>query len=317
MRTKISALFESLNLCSSETFQGSFISWPGPSRTFLQISKHCDTVLSAGTKAEELAKWHSKNWAAEENWNVWIQAPKQFKEPLLPKHLFKNSVPMEPLGSLSNHIQAFNFLSITLSSKIKNKKNHPQSFPSLPGIYLSHTCRQRRRHLTGRRRLAKAAAGLLRLVLVTQGRKSGADQVATKRGKNSKRPWAVATLDALCLSGSALSPTSTWQAREEWKMAQRDWPNLHLSPGPTTRFRRPSDGLLIPWGSHDQHKAWWKKTKPWVVLGRAVGCVTHRGEGVGGGSRGWEEGGQSSVWNPSQTESMWLPSHEGVTFSFV
>lgn len=51
---------------------------------------------------------------------------------------------------------------------------------------------------------------MLGLVLVIQGCKSGADQGATKKGMNSEHqqrpcPWVVTTLDALCLSGSAVT----------------------------------------------------------------------------------------------------------------
>lgn len=62
------------------------------------------------------------------------------------------------------------------------------------------------------------------------------------------------------------------------------------------------DGLLIPCASHDQHEARWKKTKPWVALGRAVGLctVTHHGVGEGRAALCLK-----SIQNP---DSMWLPS---------
>lgn len=160
---------------------------------------------------------------------------------------------MEPLGSLSNHIQAFNFLSITLSSKTKNKKNHPQSFPSPPGISLSHTCRLRRGHLTGSRRLGKAAAHLLRLVLVIQGRKSGAKwPLREARIQNVYGQWPP-WMPFACLAQLCHQPARDSQKRSE-KWHRETGQTFHLSPGPT-RFRRPSAGLLIPWASHDQHKA--------------------------------------------------------------
>lgn len=242
------------------------------------------------SRLRELAKWHSKNWAAEENWNCWIQALKQFKEPLLPKHLFKNSVPMEPLGSLSNHIQAFNLLSRTLSSKIKNKKNHPQNFPSLPGISLSHTCRQRRCHLTGKKAPGKGSGWFVQISTGDPRSEVRSYQVATKRGKNSKRPWAVATLDALCLSGSALSPTSTWQSKEEWKMAQRDWPNLSFISRTNNKIQKAKrwsiNTLSLTWPTQSMMKEnkassrSWKGSRLCDSLGWGGGRWV---KGVGGG----------------------------------
>lgn len=139
------------------------------------------------------------------------QSSKPFKELLLPRCLFKNVVPVELLRSLSNHVQTFNFLSIIfLDVKKKQQHKNPKTFSCLASI-ISHTCRQRCSHLTGRRQQAKAEADLLRLVLVIQGWKSGANQAATKRGKNSKHQATSMGgdhADALCLSGSALSPNS-------------------------------------------------------------------------------------------------------------
>lgn len=157
-------------------------------------------------------------------------------------------------------------------------------------------------------------------MLVIQGWKAGADRVATQKGKNSKeqkpRPWVVTTLDALCLSGSALSPTSTWQSKGV-KNGTKGLASPFIYLPDQQDSEGQANGLLILWASHDQHKARWKKTKPWVALRRAVGCSLWLIMGWGwvkGAGGGRAELGLKSVQNP---DSMWLPSHEGVSFNLV
>lgn len=100
---------------------------------------------------------------------------------------------------------------------------------------------------------------------------------------------------------SALSPTSTWQSREEWKMARGVWPNLSFIPLPNNKIQK-----AMPWPINTLSLTWpaqttMKKTKALSCSQKGSLCtVTHHG--VGGGSRGWEEGGQSSAWNPSKPQ---------------
>ena len=53
--------------------------------------------------------------------------------------------------------------------------------------------------------------------------------------------------------------------------------------------------LLIPWASHDQHKARWKKTTVLRWLWEGQSAVSHDS------SRGRRWGRQNSAWNPSKS----------------
>lgn len=209
---------------------------------------------------------------------------------------------MELLRSLSNYVQTFNFLSIIFLDVKKNPKKqqhkNPKTFSCLASI-ISHTCRQRCSHLTGRRQQAKAEAYLLRLVLVIQGWKSGANQAATKRGKNSKHQTTSTggdhtgcPLPVWFSSFTNQHVTVKRGVKNGTKGLAKPFINLPDQPDSEGQ----ANGLLIRWASHEQHKARWKETKPCVALRRAVGYALWL-------IMGWEEGGQSLAWNPSKTQN--------------
>lgn len=115
----------------------------------------------------------------------------------------------------------------------------------------------------------------------------------------------VTTLDALCLSGSAVTNQHVTVKRGVNNGTRGLAKPFIYLPDQQQDSEGQANGLLIPRASHDQRKARWEKTKPWVALGRAVGWALwlivgwEVGQGVGGGRA---ELSLKSIQNP---DSMW------------
>ena len=99
---------------------------------FRSVNTKYDTVLGAGIQAEGTSKVTFKKLGCREELKLLDQSPRQFKEPLLPRQLFKNFVPMKLLRSQSNHAQTFNFLKIILL-EVKNILRPPDAKSQLIG----------------------------------------------------------------------------------------------------------------------------------------------------------------------------------------
>lgn len=104
---------------------------------FRSVITKYDTVLGAGIQAQGTSKVTFEKLGCREELKLLDQSPRQFKEPLLPRHLFKNFVPMKLLRSLSNHAQTFNFLKIILL-EVKNMLGPPDAKSQLSGKDLDH-----------------------------------------------------------------------------------------------------------------------------------------------------------------------------------
>jgi hypothetical protein len=124
-------------------------------------------------------------------------------------------------------------------------------------------------------------------------------RVVLRPKKSKHRSWI--TLNALCLSGLVLPPTSTWQTREQQKQHRGIGQAFHLSPWPTEWSRRPSWWFINILSLMTSTKQDERKQKLRAHSCRAVGWALwliagwEVGQGAGGGR-------QRSAWNPSKTQ---------------